>query len=286
MAEILQQGENYEENDNGPEKDLTPNNNNKNKIAMIAIAGVVIAVFAILLIIVVMRKTTPSDANVDIDTDISDDMGDNSDFWSDADSDTGDDDFFEDFDASVDVQPEAPVDSSERTELRKYGYSNDEIEYAATMGIASEQLIADAIKLQEETAEEFVKEAGKKGSKAYKKLLRDTWLGGDVLSVPDVVTDDIQYLEQITINCDYKKIEPHGSQLWLKCNCKEYGNVFLNIDCKRWNQLEDKGNIVVCLSVEDYYGTKVVVDVVELDAGDRPAVDGGSSDDDFWGDAD
>lgn len=278
MAEILQQGENYEDSNNGPENDLIPNKNNNNKIAIIAIVGVLVVVIIVLAVIFITRKSTDNEEQEVVSSDDTE-----SDFWDDADDFIPEDDFFEDNSTVI----QEPADSAERTELRKYGYSNDEIEYALSIGMTTDQLIEEATKLQEEKAAEFIKEAGKKGSKTYKKLLRDTWLDGDTLTVPSDMGDDIQYLEQITINCDYKKIEPHGKQLWLKCNCKEYGDVFLDIDCERWNQLDDKGNIVVCLSVEDYYGTKVVVDIVEIDAGDRPSSNGDETNgDDFWEDAD
>ena len=166
-------------------------------------------------------------------------------------------------------------------ELRKRGYTADEIEFSYDEGISFDDLVKEADSEIKEEQEEVLKELSDTGSDAYKELLNMTWLQGNDLVITDAVQDEQGnldvYTETKTMNIDYDKVPPKGSQLFLKCYCKDYGVAFMTTDPNRWCQLDDSGNILVTVEVTYWNGTPVITSITEIDAGDR----GDESDDTY-----
>jgi hypothetical protein len=87
-------------------------------------------------------------------------------------------------------------------------------------------------------------------SDEYKETISDTWVALDKRTdVAEWSSDDyIAYTYEVTQNLDYEKIEPYGSQLFLKVYLDAQTHdewFFLNITPMEWNQLDDTGNVVV-----------------------------------------
>lgn len=299
MPKILKQGENYdgdyEANKdkeeavvNGPENDVEEaNTQNKdtekktfkeNTVLIIAILAAAAVVFIILLGIIVSRKNKTVDYPNGGKFDYSEDNLDTSDG-------SGEDDLFDQLMAnagegepvetpSSDGQPSVEYTDSEAVELRKHGYTADEIEWSREHGITYDSMLSAAESAAEELAKEKIKLMGDTGSPEYQALINKTWLGGEEFELTEVLPDeygayDIEYSTQV-INADYVKCGQQGSQLFLCVSTAEYGNVFLTVEPKRWMQLQESGNIVVEVNVCHYGGKAVVVSVSEVDTGDHP----------------
>lgn len=301
MPKILKQGENYdgdyEANKdkeeavvNGPENDVTGETSStnteavkkpfkENTVLVIAVLAAITVVFIILLGIIISRKNKTIDSSsaggkFDYDEDSSG-SADNA----------AEDDLFDQLMANAgegepaestpaEEQPTVEYTDKEAIELRKHGYTADEIEWSREHGITYDSMLSAAELEAEELAKEKIKLMGDTGSPEYQALINKTWLGGEEFELTEVLPDeygayDIEYVTKI-INADYVKCGQQGSQLFLCVSTAEYGNIFLTVEPKRWMQLEESGNIVVEVNVCNYGGKAVIVSVFEVDTGDHP----------------
>lgn len=142
-------------------------------------------------------------------------------------------------------------DAAQVAELRRYGYTGDEIEEFESnqmdynFAIENAQLEMD--NLLKDRYLELREEAITNGSDTYKKLVGDTWLQG----VPREVSygpDAGCMLNEKTLNVDYVKLPARGDQLWLKLTLPDGTINFMLIDPIRYSSLASKGNIVVNIS--------------------------------------
>ena len=283
MGKVLQQGESYEDdavkkesNDaiNGPEHDTTASKNDK--IKYIALAGVAILVVLVLLGIILMKGINKNEDTADVtadDTYVEDDNPAAALLNSDP-AVTGE--YTEDSSSSTDMQDTsstAEYSNTEDIELRKRGYTADEIEFSREHGISYEDMIAQADADIENQQRQVLASLSDEGSEAYQTLLNMTWLQGADLSITDATYDEFGnlsvYEETKTMNIDYTKVPAKGTQLFLKCNLQDYGVAFITVAPDRWLQLADSGNILVNVTFEHWNDVIVVKDIYELDAGDR-----------------
>lgn len=282
MGKVLQQGESYEDdavkkesNDaiNGPEHDTAAPKNDK--IKYIALAGVAILVVLVLLGIILTKGINKNEETADItadDTYVEDDNPASALLNSDP-SVTGE--YTEDS-PTTDVQDTSTADeysNTEDIELRKRGYTADEIEFSREHGIPYDDMIAQADADIENQQRQVLASLSDEGSEAYQTLLNMTWLQGADLSITDATYDEFGnlsvYEETKTMNIDYTKVPAKGTQLFLKCNLLDYGVAFMTVSPDRWLQLADSGNILVNVTFEHWNDIIVVKDIYELDAGDR-----------------
>ena len=178
-------------------------------------------------------------------------------------------------DTVTDAATTTPTEYSdqEAVNLRKYGYTADEIEFSREQGISYDDMIAAADKAHTEIAEEYVRNASDTGSAEYQRLINMTWLGGAPITINPAAEDEygnvpISY-DTKTVNADYTKCGTNGSQLFLCLDLGEFGHGFMTVEPQRWLQLADSGNIVVSLQLCTYNGTTVITDIFEIDTGDH-----------------
>lgn len=283
MGKVLQQGESYEDDDvkkesndaiNGPEHDTAAPKNDK--IKYIALAGVAILVVLVLLVIILMKGINKNEETADVtadDTYVEDDNPAAALLNSDP-AVTGE--YTEDSSSTTDMQDTsstAEYSNTEDIELRKRGYTADEIEFSREHGISYEDMIAQADADIENQQRQVLASLSDEGSEAYQTLLNMTWLQGADLSITDATYDEFGnlsvYEETKTMNIDYTKVPAKGTQLFLKCNLLDYGVAFMTVAPDRWLQLADSGNILVNVTFEHWNDVIVVKDIYELDAGDR-----------------
>lgn len=283
MGKVLQQGESYEDdavkkesNDaiNGPEHDTAAPKNDK--IKYIALAGVAILVVLVLLGIILMKGMNKNEETAEVtadDTYVEDDNPAAALLNSDP-AVTGE--YTEDSSSTTDMQDTsstAEYSNTEDIELRKRGYTADEIEFSREHGISYEDMIAQADADIENQQRQVLASLSDEGSEAYQTLLNMTWLQGADLSITDATYDEFGnlsvYEETKTMNIDYTKVPAKGTQLFLKCNLLDYGVAFMTVAPDRWLQLADSGNILVNVTFEHWNDVIVVKDIYELDAGDR-----------------
>lgn len=141
--------------------------------------------------------------------------------------------------------------SDEQVEqLRAAGYTGDEIEEYQKSQSDFEALIKESEAKRKEWADKELKPIYDGRSEAYKKLESKTWLGQKERK-KDVKKFDsnVSYVNYDAIkNFDYEKVEPRGIQLYLKVytdGAKHKNFMFINVSPQRYNELKDKGNIIV-----------------------------------------
>lgn len=147
---------------------------------------------------------------------------------------------------------EAPIIAFMYTEeevksLRAAGYTGDEIEAYQYMEKDVQELLDEAAKEQQEYVDMFVKPLLDETSDAYKKNLRDTWLG---LEERTDIADfsDYLFVNSETKNLDFEKVPVRGNQIFLKIYLDDVNHddyFFMSCDPKRYAQLGDSGNIVI-----------------------------------------
>lgn len=288
MSKILKQGETYDTNSestvdeelNGPEKDVSTSSNDK--IKYITIIGVGVSIVLVLLVAVLMKglnteDTTTAEDSVEYEDNPATALLYGEDAFEEG---TVEEPIVEsesvnNLDESLDYYytAEADVLIGSTLDLRKRGYTADEIEFARENGILYEDLIARADADIKEHQEAVLAELSDQGSEAYQTLLNMTWLQGADLNITDVTVDEYgnvnAYSETKTMNIDYIKVPPKGTQLYLKCSCLDYGVAFMTVTPERWLQLADTGNILVTITIEYWNDIPIITDIIEIDAGDR-----------------
>lgn len=130
--------------------------------------------------------------------------------------------------------------------LRKWGFTNSQMEIAQRDGISAEDMVAQAKQERKEAQYEAMMEAADATSEAYQKLLQQTWLGQPPMDISGFNDINTMYqTETKTENVDYDKIEAHGRQLWIKCYLEDGTTAFMQCTPARYNSLPDSGNIVI-----------------------------------------
>lgn len=157
----------------------------------------------------------------------------------------------------------------ERETLRDNGYTADDIERYEADERDPYSLVQEAEQRRQEIYDEEVKPILDGASPKYKALEKMTWLGTGVMSQQILNNEEGSYEERYgTYNTDYIKVDPHGSQLFIKLTLKELNNqdIFMTLTPSRFNELDKSGNIVVVIEYNKYAdGSILVTDVQEKD---------------------
>lgn len=261
---------------NGPEQDVSGGENqNKNKLILIAGLLVVLVLIVVILLFVVKLKTGNSEEVVDSSGDGQVDfnvlMEQAADGVSTNTVTTGATTTEETPAQETSNSEDLIISDEEADLLRSYGYTGDEIEFYRKYGLSYDVLIEEAEKSQQEVAEKRIEELSDTASDEYKRLLKLTWLSGKKLDVKEVVPDEygdinITYETKI-INGDYVKCGAQGTQLFIKVKMGDLGNAFMFVSPQRWVTMPEKGNIVVSADICHYGDVSVITNIYEVETG-------------------
>ena len=147
--------------------------------------------------------------------------------------------------------------------LRKYGYTTDEIEQSASLGIKAKVLLADAKEARERLAYDTIKKLGDTGTPEYQEIYYNTWLQGEPRNMSGVDPSIIPVLSSATVNVDYTKLPARGPQLWVKLKLPDGQYAFMSVTPQRYVQLNDSGNMVVTINTSIQGDEKFIVSIVE-----------------------
>ena len=147
--------------------------------------------------------------------------------------------------------------------LRKYGYTTDEIEQSASLGIKAKVLLADAKEARERLAYDTIKKLGDTGTPEYQEIYYNTWLQGEPRNLNGVDPSVIPVLSSATVNVDYTKLPARGPQLWVKLKLPDGQYAFMSVTPQRYVQLNDSGNMVVTINTSTQGNEKFIVSIVE-----------------------
>ena len=169
-------------------------------------------------------------------------------------------------DAGPDI---SSISTDVEIQLRKAGYTGDEISYALDHGFNTDALIEAAAELHQEAAKEALAAISDTAGDEYKALLNYTYLGQPEFTVSDqsgLNVEDMHIVERtVTKNVDYVKCPPHGYQLYLKCKITPDTAYWYAVTPQRWCQLPDAGNIVLKYIELEYGDHTYITSVTEAD---------------------
>lgn len=152
--------------------------------------------------------------------------------------------------------------------LRKWGFTNNQMEIASRDGISAEAMVEQAKQERKEAQWEAMMEAADGASEAYQSLLRQTWLGQPPMDISGFNSTDVMYAtESYTENVDYEKVDPSGMQLWVKCFLKNGTTAFMQCPPARYNELDQSGNIVVQYTVVVAGESRIITQINEYRVG-------------------
>lgn len=133
-------------------------------------------------------------------------------------------------------------------QLRKYGYTGDEIELAASSGVDPELLIQEAQLLYDEEAKAALERMSDSASEEFKGMVNTTQYCmplQEFVPVDVMVQGYIREQHSYIVNADYEKIPTYGYQLRVKVKIANGTYAFMDIDPTRYASMPDSGNIVV-----------------------------------------
>lgn len=152
------------------------------------------------------------------------------------------------------------LDTESIVQLRKLGYTGDEIELAISNGLSVEDLITEAQALRDAEAMEALKRIQDSASDEFKYMVANS-----IFCMEEIEYDAFDpNLDGATnmpgsyvVNADYYKCPTRGHQLFIKCKIANNTYVFYNVTPSRWETLPESGNIVLKI---DYtmFGTQHV----------------------------
>lgn len=279
---LMEQGENYEEStqQEEPGYDETEANEDTSSLPD-TIYGiprgrfVIIVVFILLVVIgaIVAFKMTRRPASVPSEP--ADDVLDDT-YYEDEDLGFGDEIIVDDT-TMVDVPMGTTtatatiedISTQQQIELRKHGYSGDEISFALEQGFDVDALIEAAVDLETAAQKEAIKRLSDTAGPEYKYLLNYTYLGQDeqpLVSQSDLpLEEQISYTETVVLNTDFVKCPLNGMQLYLKCKYSGDTYIWYQVTPQRYLDLPESGNIVLQLQLHHYGDSTYVVGITELD---------------------
>lgn len=166
---------------------------------------------------------------------------------------------------------EGPVTQEE---LRKLGYTGDEIEMAMSSGQNLEDLRNAAMALRDQEAIEAIDRMADHESDEFKYLLNYSIFHFPKTEyIPHSTDPSVNNISMpkgsYIVNADYEKLDTYGMQLYLKVKIANDTFVYMTVLPDRWETLPDTGNIVVSVSYENYGvegSTQIwITDVKEVD---------------------
>lgn len=131
----------------------------------------------------------------------------------------------------------------EIVELRRAGYTGDEIENYELQMFDAQDLIKQAEDERQAIYESEIAPYYDEASDEVKALYANSWCGQEELEVVGTV-DDYKYMTS-TINVDYEKIPATGYQCFIKVYIHEDKPAFMTVTPDRYLSLNQTGNIVL-----------------------------------------
>lgn len=236
------------------EEPAQPEEAPKKKGVLGKVPPLVIAVVCVLLVIIgvvifVMWEKHASNVSMQNPTTTDDPFG-----WVDDNPGTNPDDFLGQFD------PVFSYTEEEKAQLRAWGYTGDDIEAAQLAETPAQELIDASRQAQEEARASL----SNPESPEYLALLNQTWLGEQAAVAPQFVVNETQYSnETITLNADFIKVPPHGTNLFLKVQLEDGTWHWMECSPFRWGDLPDSGNIVVTYDKIIFDGHTYIINMRE-----------------------
>lgn len=173
------------------------------------------------------------------------------------------------------------VSSDEIKQLRLYGYTGDEIDFFIQNKFDTAQMVTDAKQLREEAAKEDLKRMSDFASPEFQYILDYTYLGqpeNEFVSQKDLSLSESRFSTgSYTVNADYVKCPPYGTQLYLKVRVAIGTYVWYVVTPQRYDQLPESGNIIVRVNYSEYGPSTFVTGVEEVDKG-MVTIDSSASD--------
>ena len=174
------------------------------------------------------------------------------------------------WDGTAWVEAVSPLDDETNKKLRAMGYTGDEIEYALRNGFNVEYLIEAAQELYDIEAKEALIRMSDSASDEFKYIIDNTYFGQvgyEFVPQKNLDIGDVHLKSSyFVVNADYVKCPTYGSQLQLKCKVASDLYVWYIITPQRWEELPDKGNIVLRVDYTEYGPNLYVTSVREVDS--------------------
>lgn len=219
-----------------------------NKKTFILIGAVVLAVVAIAIVMILVRGGGGGgDSDIDTPTSSGDfvDVGSEDDIWADIPTVT------------------FSYTAEEKSSLRAWGYTGDEIESYEALETSVDTLIEASRQAQEEARATL----SNPESPEYQALLNSTFLGQNRIMIPADIDPGAIYYNTVTLNADYEKVEAHGHNLYLKVYLDDGSYSFMECPLNRYSTLAESGNIVVTYRTATYEGVEIIYDMTEVQVG-------------------
>lgn len=159
------------------------------------------------------------------------------------------------------------ITTEETEELRRLGYTGDEIQLALDWGMNYDALVEHATELRNDEAKAALQRMSDTAGPEFKEIMNYTYMGQADCNNP---TGDRQDYEEsrtsVKINSDYVKCPTKGNQLWLKCHIATDAYVWYQCSPVRWLTLPDEGNIVLNIEFWLLNDDAYVVSIKESDS--------------------
>lgn len=138
-------------------------------------------------------------------------------------------------------------DNAITIELRKLGYTGDEITLALSTGMNTDLLVQEAEKLHDQAAQEALARMSDTAGEEFKALQQHSIFFMQYYDFPEYVNDLAfrDFEGSYIVNADYEKLETYGHQLYIKLKVANNDYAFMSVTPDRWATLPETGNIVV-----------------------------------------
>lgn len=132
-------------------------------------------------------------------------------------------------------------------QLRKLGYTGDEISAAQSAGADLQVMIEEARKLRDEEAKEALIRMSDSASEEFRHMAEFSVFSMPYIEFPEteVSYDRVNLTGNYVVNADYWKFDTYGNQLFVKLKIANNTYAFTEIDPVRWAEIPEEGNMVV-----------------------------------------
>ena len=166
------------------------------------------------------------------------------------------------------------IDIATSEQLRRAGYTGDEIELALSMGTSVDELLLKAQEVQDEAAKEALIRMSDTASPEFQERTQNTMYCMPLNTFESFTLDAdtaTNYQGSYIVNADFEKMPTYGLQLQLKCKIADGTYVFYTVTPAQWETLPETGNIVLHVDYVLYgtYGINVwITGITEMNVSD------------------